>query len=98
MWTVAQTAKETNSRPSSLLCIEDELAAYQLDCAVVTFRIIVENALQERVEIGSGSSSKSIPRYTLDQILQEDFVLPRDNDGDLSLLTGAAGGYYDEVG
>lgn len=98
MWTIAQTAKETNSRPSRLLCIEDELAAYQFDCAVVTFRIIVENALLERTEIGSGSSSKSVPRYTLEQLLQEGFILPRDGDSDLSTFTGADGGYYDEVG
>lgn len=98
MWTLAQTAKETNSRPSDLLCIEDRLAAYQFDCAVVAFRIIVENALLERIETGSGSSAKSVPRYTLEQILQEGFQLQRYDESDLALMTASENGYYDEVG
>jgi len=96
MWKLAQTASETNSRPSELLCIEDKLAAYQLDCAVTTFRVSIENALLERIEVGMGKDKKSIPKYTLKEILEGRKIDNAGGEGDLSLLMG--GPNYDEVG
>lgn len=76
MW---QTSKATSSRPSLLLCIDDPLAAYLFDAAVVAFGTIVENALQETVEQGSGSNRRHVPRYRITDILQDGFTFPREN-------------------
>lgn len=96
MWKIAITAKETGSRPSSLLCISDALAAYQLDCAVTTFRLLIENALMETIEVGVGSSKRSIPQYTLKEILGGRKLSRGEPGGNLGLLKG--GEFYDEVG
>lgn len=100
MWKLAQTAEETNSRPSRLLCIDDELAAYQFDCAVTTFRIIVKNALLETNEIGSDKHKKRVPKYKLRDLLDDKFKLPLEDEGqgDLGMIKGNMdGGFYDEV-
>lgn len=55
----------------------DPLAAWMLDNLVLTFGTIVENALLERDEIGSGQGKTSVARYTLTQLLDPDFKLPR---------------------
>lgn len=56
--------------------IQDSLAAWMLDTAVTFFGVIIENALQERVEVGVGKSAKSQPRYTLTRLLHPEFRLP----------------------
>lgn len=62
----------------------------------MTFGTIVENALLERTEVGSGKTAKRVPRWTLKQILADGFTFPRkDNDGDGG--PAADGEYYDEV-
>lgn len=88
------------SQPSAIVGVEDELAAYCLDGATVTLGTVIENALMEMVEIGSGDSRKSTPRYTLKKLLDDDFELPREGMGgtDIGKLKGAAGAHYDEVG
>lgn len=76
------------------------MAAYCLDGAVVAFGTIVENALMEVVEVGSGEHKGRRPRYTLSQILAPAFCLPRleaERAGDLESLHGVAGGFFDEV-
>lgn len=78
MWMLSQTASETHSRPSDLVCIEDKLVAYLFDSAVVTFRRIVENALAEQVNLGSPTKPDWKPKYTLDQLLASDFHLPNE--------------------
>lgn len=44
---------------------------------MVAFGRIVENALQERVTVYVGKREESKPRYTLDQVLDPAFRLPR---------------------
>lgn len=72
-----QTSKETGTRPSVLLCISDPLVAYQVDACVTTFGITIENALLERNETGVGQHRRSEPKYTLTQLLDPAFRLPR---------------------
>jgi hypothetical protein len=49
--------------------------AYQIDRAVTTFGIVIDNALQETLEIGD--EGKTVDKYTLDQLLDKEFLLPR---------------------
>ncbi len=56
---------------------DDPLSAWMLDSLVLTFGTIVENALLERDEIGSGASKTYQNRYTLTQLLDPAFKLPR---------------------
>ena len=49
--------------------------AYQIDRAVTTFGITIDNALQETIEYGD--EGKTADKYTLDQLLKKDFMLPR---------------------
>lgn len=51
--------------PSEILRVSDSLAAWMLDSAVVWFGITIENALLERVKMGSESK----PRYSLSRLL-----------------------------
>lgn len=60
-----------------LLGVSDALAAYLLDACVVTFGLIIENALHERDNIGTQKEPKYEPRYTLPQLLDPAFRLPR---------------------
>lgn len=53
-----------------------------LDNLVLTFGTIVENALLERDEIGSGASKQYHNRYTLAQLLDPAFKLPRPQSED----------------
>jgi hypothetical protein len=76
MWTLYQTASASHSRPSDLLCVEDRLAAYLFDAAVTTFGRVIENAAQEEVNNGSPTQPKWERKYTLMQLLSQDFKLP----------------------
>ena len=80
MWTLWQTVQQTHSRPSELLCVEDPLVAYLFDAAVVTFGNIIENAVQERIEVGMGDKKEWKQKYTLHQLLDSSFKLPTDKD------------------
>jgi len=77
MWQLWQTASATHSRPSDLLCVEDRLTAYLFDSAVTTFGRVIENAVQEEENKGSPSQPKWERKYTLMQLLSQDFKLPR---------------------
>lgn len=90
-------------RPSSLFDDADEplgpMARYCLDGAVVAFGVTVENALHETVELGSGKHKTRRARWTLSEILQDDFTLPRRDEKQASIdsLKGIDGAYFDEV-
>jgi len=73
MWLLWRTSKETNSRPSDLLCVEDRLAAYQFDAAVVTFGTIMENLLGETVKVGLKGNERYESKYTLEEVLKPTF-------------------------
>lgn len=76
MWGLYQTAEKLGQKPSSWLPTLDPLWALQLDQAVVYFGIVIENALAERVEVGSGNQKRSEAKYTLTQLLDPTFRLP----------------------
>lgn len=58
MWTLYQLAKSTRSRPSDILAVHDDLAAYCLDRAVVTFGIAVENDIERATAEKSGAAAE----------------------------------------
>lgn len=67
--------------------MRDRLAAYQLDAAVTLLGTIVENALQEREERGSGKEKKWVAKYRLSDILEDDFKFPPPGQmGDVNIL------------
>jgi hypothetical protein len=78
MWKLWRTAQQSHSRPSSLVCIQNKLAAYLFDNAVVFFGTAVENALQERVNLGSPSHPNWESKYTLSELLESDFIIQMD--------------------
>lgn len=71
-----QNLKLYHRRPSEDLAEPDKLAAWCADNAVVTFGVIVENALQERRNTGTKDKPKWEPMYSLHQLLDSGFVLP----------------------
>jgi hypothetical protein len=69
-----------------------------LDTCVLTFGTIVENALLERDEMGSGAGKKYVSRYSLAQLLDPDFKLPDPTlESVEELKAPVAGLLYDEV-
>ena len=76
MWKLHQTAQQTHSRPSQLVGMRNKLEAYLLDSCVVTFGIIIDNALHERVPVGPKEKNEWKQKYTLDQLLDNKFYLP----------------------
>lgn len=53
------------------------MAAWMLDSAVTWFGVTIENALNERVKVGSGANVEYKPKYTLTLLLDKSFRLPR---------------------
>jgi hypothetical protein len=74
--------------------VEDRLAAYLFDAAVVTFGSILENALAERVNAGSERNPRYEAKYTLSELLDQSFHLPR---SDKPGKAKAAGGFGNGV-
>jgi hypothetical protein len=58
MWTLYQLAKTTRSRPSDLLAVADELAAYFLDKAVTVFGMAIENDIEKATQKKSGAAAE----------------------------------------
>ena len=77
MWRLYQTCKTLSQLPSDRLGVTNDWAAYQIDDAVVWFGVTVENALAERVNHGSAEKPDWRDKYTLEQLLEPDFRLPR---------------------
>lgn len=63
--------------PSQDLEETDSIAAWCVDGTVLWFGLTIENALLERVNKGTKEHPKMEPRYTLSQLLDSDFRLPR---------------------
>lgn len=76
MWKLYNKATTYSRPPSELLRMEDEWMAYQLDNAVTLFGSTIENALQERQNVGTKKAPKWEPKYSLTQLLDNDFRLP----------------------
>lgn len=77
MWSLYVTATATGQRPSSLMQIRDAWAAYQFDAAVVMVGRVIENAAQEQHNVGGPRNPKWVNRYSMDQLLDDAFRLPR---------------------
>ena len=58
------------------MCIRDRLAAYQFDSAVVLFGTIIENAAQELEKRGPEDKPRWENKYTMKQLLDQNFRLP----------------------
>lgn len=76
MWSLWLKAKTYHKLPSEIFGEHDSLAAWMLDSAVTWFGITIENALSERVRVGSGQNVEYKPRYTLARLLNQGFKLP----------------------
>lgn len=69
-----------------------------LDNCVLAFGTIVENALLERDEIGSGQGKTWANRYQLSQLLDPEFKLPRPEEEEESDISMPVEGIiFDEV-
>ena len=57
--------------------VEDSLAGWMLDSAVMWFGLTIENALEERVKVGYGKNETWKPKYTLTRLLNQNFKMPK---------------------
>lgn len=55
----------------------DSIAAFCVDECVLWFGMRVENDLADMVETGAGADKKHEPRYTLTELLDDAFRVPR---------------------
>lgn len=69
--------KVYHQKPSDELRVSDSIAAYCLDNTVLWFGITIENALGEREKVTVGKETHYEPLYTLSQLLDPAFRLPR---------------------
>jgi hypothetical protein len=69
--------KQCQCLPSVDLEETDSIAAWCVDGTVLWFGLTIENALLERINRGTKEHPKMEPRYTLAQLLDPDFRLPR---------------------
>lgn len=77
LWSAWTSLKTYHQKPSSTLELTDTIAIYCLDNAVIWFGMTVENALQERVNEGSEEKPKWEAKYTLGQLLDPLFRMPK---------------------
>jgi hypothetical protein len=104
MWELATTCSKWNQSPSQRLKTAEQYGewwAYQLDSAVSYLAAVIDSALHERDEINMGSGKKSIPRYSLSQLLDDDFRLPSRAEREAATmdnLMGVDGLPFDRVG
>lgn len=97
MWALAIKAAKYGRPPSDFFEeLDDEWACYQFDNAVLLLHMALDNAMRETDDADGGGRT---PRYTLAQLLEPDFRLPRDGStpGGADLLRHAEGGEWDEV-
>lgn len=77
MWKAYQAMKVYHRRPSDDLCPDDEVAAWCLDDAVLWFGLTIEGLLSERTNIGTPDKPKWQNKYTLAQLLDPRFIVPK---------------------
>lgn len=53
------------------------MAAYCFDEAITTCGIVVDNAVAERTKVIVNGKTEYRPKYTIEQVLDEHFYLPR---------------------
>jgi hypothetical protein len=77
MWSAWLSLKMYHRLPSQELEVEDSIAAYCLDKAVMWFGITLENLLGERNEIGEGKDKRWENKYELGDLLDPAFRVPK---------------------
>lgn len=77
MWGAWQSLKTYHRRPSVDMDVTDSIAAWSVDGAVLWFGVTIENALHETQEVKTGKRTEHRPLYTLEELLRDDFKLPR---------------------
>lgn len=82
-----------------MLDVTDKWAAYQFDEVVNLFGMVIENALNETIEVGTEGHRSRKPKYTTKQLLDPAFRLPLEQeDTGPAMLQGIDGLMFDEVG
>ena len=79
MWRLWRKATSYHKLPSEIFGEEDALAAWMLDNAVTSFGTLVENLLHETEEVEVGGRKRYQPRYTISQLLDQNFRFPSEN-------------------
>lgn len=71
-----------------------------MDAAVTLVGTVLENAANEMEKVGSDDKPEWKPKYTMSQLLSDDFRLPLNGQEPLDLdeLRSMQGVIYDEVG
>lgn len=82
-----------------MVCICDRWTAYQFDTAVSLVGTVLENAANEMERVGPDDKPEWKPKYTMSQLLSDDFRLPANGREQLNLdeLKSMHGLIYDEV-
>jgi hypothetical protein len=97
MWSLWLKATRFQKLPSEIMEIDDNVAAWMFNTAVVWFGTTIENALAERYKVTVGKQIEYRPRHTLAKLLNPLFKLPRplptveDNPNPWAALAGWIG-------
>lgn len=85
MWKLGDKAERANKLPSECIPGLDEIACdwtiWMFDNAIHFFMSAMHAALSEREKIGDGKNSEMKAKYTLSQLLDDDFRLPHPLSG-----------------
>ena len=73
-------ATKTASRPSQLLKVRDEWAAYQFDSAVIWLGMTIEGLVNEMENIGDDDKPHYEPKYKLSDLLDPDYRVEHTED------------------
>jgi len=85
-------ATKTGSRPSQLLKIDDEWAAYQFDNAVIWFGMTLDALVNETENVGDDEKPHYEPKYSLSDLLDPDYRVKREEEVvDFTALKGIEG-------
>lgn len=57
--------------------VSDKWAAYQFDAAVTFLGRALEHYRDELTEVGPPTEKKLVPKYSMEQLLDQNFLLPR---------------------
>jgi hypothetical protein len=73
MWDLYLLATKTGQRPSQLLNVYDEWAAYQFDQTVVYVGVALDNLSQEMENVGDEKKPRYERKYRMSDLLDDDF-------------------------
>lgn len=81
MWKLGDKAERANKLPSECIPGLDEIACdwtiWMFDNAIHFFMSVMHAALSEREKIGDAKNAEWKAKYTLSQLLEDEFRLPR---------------------